>query len=707
MDSLGQILTFYSYKGGVGRSMGLANVATLLAKWKRKVLVIDWDLEAPGIEGYFEKQTDLSTVRLNTPGVVDLIESVKSNETLDWRRCLMSVKIRTDASSVFDSEVKLISAGKSDEHYIHRMQHINWEDLFNSHDLGHRLEELRIAWKEEFDYILIDSRTGITDIGGVCTIHLPDVLVIWFTTNKTNVQGAKYVAEQAKIAHDQLPFDRNPLLVLPVPSRDESRTEVERATEWQKRFADTFGGFYKEWLPKEIQPAEAVEILRVPNIPYWSFEEGLPVLEEDPSGLSKSYQNLARLLFFKLDWQKIDEDPESSIEYLERAAEADINRYGPQLATTLFDRALVLWKEERREETIFASKRAVEIWETVGVENLKSELELARAKKFLSEILEGYDEQESTNQAKAAADCYLRLYTENPSRLREEVATSLMELSERTHNKEPDAAIETRTKAIELLRDLARTSSRFESELARGLRDLADWNIQEKRYGKALEPIRESVAVYRRLAEVNRARYQSELADALITLSECLLETGDLETALASGYEAVEIYKSLIVQNPKQYESGLAKTFNALLDILSRVETDIGPIGVISIEEAIAFFRKLAIQDPKQYEFELAKVLNMLPEALSKEDRLDEALRAQKEAIEILRRLAGRNPNRYWLDLGQSLLSLSKLLSKKGDASESRSAASEAVKVFEQLTKDAPSRYEDDLNEAMRLSQGN
>src|SRR5512134_20337 len=49
----GLVYTFYSYKGGVGRSMALANVAALLAKWGRRVLVVDWDLEAPGLERYF------------------------------------------------------------------------------------------------------------------------------------------------------------------------------------------------------------------------------------------------------------------------------------------------------------------------------------------------------------------------------------------------------------------------------------------------------------------------------------------------------------------------------------------------------------------------------------------------------------------------------------------------------------------------------
>ena len=46
----GLVYTFYSYKGGVGRSMALANVAALAAKSGRSVLIVDWDLEASGIE---------------------------------------------------------------------------------------------------------------------------------------------------------------------------------------------------------------------------------------------------------------------------------------------------------------------------------------------------------------------------------------------------------------------------------------------------------------------------------------------------------------------------------------------------------------------------------------------------------------------------------------------------------------------------------
>ena len=54
----GRVVTFYSYKGGTGRSMAVANAAWILATNGKRVLVIDWDLEAPGMHRYFHPFLD-------------------------------------------------------------------------------------------------------------------------------------------------------------------------------------------------------------------------------------------------------------------------------------------------------------------------------------------------------------------------------------------------------------------------------------------------------------------------------------------------------------------------------------------------------------------------------------------------------------------------------------------------------------------------
>ncbi len=68
--------------------------------------------------------------------------------------------------------------------------------------------------KAHYDYTLIDSRTGLSDIADICTVHLPDILVDCFTLNDQSIDGAAAVARNL----DQRYHYRN-IQVLPVPMR--------------------------------------------------------------------------------------------------------------------------------------------------------------------------------------------------------------------------------------------------------------------------------------------------------------------------------------------------------------------------------------------------------------------------------------------------------------------------------------------------------
>src|SRR5262245_6265436 len=74
------IYTFYSFKGGVGRSMALANVAELLCDLGLKVLIVDFDLEAPGLERYFDSPNVLISADEveEKRGLIDLLVSYNS-----------------------------------------------------------------------------------------------------------------------------------------------------------------------------------------------------------------------------------------------------------------------------------------------------------------------------------------------------------------------------------------------------------------------------------------------------------------------------------------------------------------------------------------------------------------------------------------------------------------------------------------------------
>lgn len=293
--STGRVITFYSYKGGVGRTQALANIGTLLTRWGYKVLCVDWDLEAPGLDRYFHRWLK----QPQNPGVVELIHAHVERKKPRWQEYVVELKLGSA-----ELPLHLMPAGIQDDTYKRSIQSLDWASLYEKHALGDFLERMRDEWRESYDFILIDSRTGITDIGGICTIQLPDQLVLLFTANHQSLEGIVDVWRSALEGRNDFAYDRGRLLALPVSTRFEQRVEYARAQDWLKMFAEKLEPLFAEWASKEISVPELLNFTRVPYIPYWSFGEELPVLEEDgkdPEQLSYAFETLAALLAHGLD----------------------------------------------------------------------------------------------------------------------------------------------------------------------------------------------------------------------------------------------------------------------------------------------------------------------------------------------------------------------------------------------------------------------
>ncbi|GAB3444003.1 tyrosine-protein kinase family protein [Actinophytocola sediminis] len=286
----GTVVTFYSYKGGVGRSFTLANVAVLLARWGYRVLAIDWDLEAPGLHHYFADA-------LPTPpagGVVDLATDFLAGATTPSAHA-----VRLDV----EGELTLLAAGRRDDFYKARVQGIDWEDLYQR-GFATFLETCRAEWTANHDFVLIDSRTGIADSAGICTAHLPDRLVMLFTANDQSVSNAVDVVRSADRARDRLPYDRPPHLVLPVLSRLDGRVEYQRAEDWKDRCTTLTTPLFGNWLATSVPEKLMLQHLTVPYVSYWSFGEELAVLAEPtPSAeqISFSLETVAAVIAHQFD----------------------------------------------------------------------------------------------------------------------------------------------------------------------------------------------------------------------------------------------------------------------------------------------------------------------------------------------------------------------------------------------------------------------
>ena len=293
----GTVATFYSYKGGVGRTMALANTACLLASWGKRVLCVDWDLEAPGLLRFLPPDRDSGL------GLLDLVDE-RDGEPIRWEDavCPVSVRFETAGRPV---RLDVLPPG-APAGYDRRVQVFDWRRRYEA-GLGERLEELRDAWVRRYDWVLIDSRTGLTDTGGICTVQLPDILVLLANPNSQAIDGAHSVWRLVNERRAEAAFDRTRLLTLPVLTRFDDRAEYEDARAWERRFAAQFGDAYAEWCDRDIAPEQILALTRVPHVSFWSFGERLPVLaasEGAPGTLGYVYENLAALLAHHLDKSK-------------------------------------------------------------------------------------------------------------------------------------------------------------------------------------------------------------------------------------------------------------------------------------------------------------------------------------------------------------------------------------------------------------------
>ncbi len=265
--------------------MALANIAVLLARRDLKVLAVDWDLEAPGLERYFASFESTS----GGPGLLRMCMEARDGRSVNYKEYASFVSCGTK------HPITILTSGREhDEAYSRNLESFDWEDFFNKSG-GLFLEQLRQQWREEFDVVLIDSRTGLSDTGGICTIQLPDIVVAMFTANYQSLYGVRDVMRLAQKARQNLAYDRMPLSILPLPARWGVQ-EFKETRVWLDRVAEALKEFYDDWLPKTVAARDAVERIKIPQSDFFGFGEKLAVVEQgttDPQGMGFVYDRVA------------------------------------------------------------------------------------------------------------------------------------------------------------------------------------------------------------------------------------------------------------------------------------------------------------------------------------------------------------------------------------------------------------------------------
>ncbi len=279
--ALTRFVAFYSYKGGVGRTLALANCARVLAAAGKQVLLMDFDLEAPGLQHFDVFRPKKVKEDAALQGFSEYLEECLKNGPPSFLTPYIheSQGLKTDKGKIW-----LMPAGCHEEPgYLSSLNDKSWSDFYSLQEGYKILENLRGQIVEEYrpDYVLMDARTGLSEIGGIATHQLADIVVLVFNLNAQNLAGALRVFKSLQTA------PMNPKVVLvasPVPV-----VPVDKGTPFEKKMMQ---------IKRDFKGASnADEPLVIPYHPMLAFSERILADDhDDPFSSDAPYRQLTDLI---------------------------------------------------------------------------------------------------------------------------------------------------------------------------------------------------------------------------------------------------------------------------------------------------------------------------------------------------------------------------------------------------------------------------
>ena len=178
------MISFYSYKGGVGRTIALIETAYNLADAGKRVLLLDLDVEAPSLHNiFYDKVNDeingvqYGTIEYLYRKVIQGSEDVRINDIF------CSLQLKNVSGEIFVMPA-LKSMNKDYVYQIERLQtqQIQEKDVFRE-IFAYVQKELNV------DIILIDTRAGFNQWGSLSLLTLSNQVIFIAYPNNENVEG--------------------------------------------------------------------------------------------------------------------------------------------------------------------------------------------------------------------------------------------------------------------------------------------------------------------------------------------------------------------------------------------------------------------------------------------------------------------------------------------------------------------------------------
>ncbi|CAM5704960.1 KGGVGR-motif variant AAA ATPase [Streptomyces hirsutus] len=197
-------VALYGFKGGVGRSTATAVLARHLADLGRCVLVVDLDLESPGVSNLLSDEAGRPR-----HGIVDhLVEAAVGNaDTLELVSRASLLNYQSNGEVFLAPAVGLPLEGQPYT-YLSKLNRI-YTDLPATRDdptprpFAVRLEQAIAACEDQVerrarrpDHVLLDSRAGIHDIAAVTLTRLSGLALLFAVDNPSTWEGYRMLLSE-------------------------------------------------------------------------------------------------------------------------------------------------------------------------------------------------------------------------------------------------------------------------------------------------------------------------------------------------------------------------------------------------------------------------------------------------------------------------------------------------------------------------------
>lgn len=286
-------LVFFGLKGGVGRSTALCMTAWGLAQRGKKVLLIDFDLESPGLSGLL-----LPTNKLADFGVVDwlLEDAVGQGDSVMQHMVAGSPLAETTVGAI-----RVVSAvGRDEQEYLAKLSRA-YADVPGANGpqrMGVRMRRLveQLEAQEKPDVVLIDSRAGLHDLAAVSITGLADTALLFATSGAQSWNGYRQLFAHWQHRPDVAQHVRERLVMVRALAPKNDREASVRA--FQRSAYQLFSETLYDELPAEtadegelFHPGEKDE--SAPHFPIlvdWDerFQEFDPMLRPEDGGATQS-----------------------------------------------------------------------------------------------------------------------------------------------------------------------------------------------------------------------------------------------------------------------------------------------------------------------------------------------------------------------------------------------------------------------------------